>query len=801
VASRTGRRAQVVVTRAQDIDTELESVSAAVEALKAENEKLKSEIMGEGADAAAPAAAAPTATAVGGSADPYAEEDAYIASLANSYPPVEGDGLGVCLYDPTLNEHRDHLGYRWYQYKTIRDGIDTNEGGLEKFSRGYEFFGFNRVEGGIMYREWAPGARAMALVGDFNNWTPTAEHWGNKNEFGTFELFLPDVDGVPAIPHGSAIKARVEQADGTTMDKIPAWIKMAVQPPGEIAYNGVYYEPPVEEQYVWKHPRPKTPKALRIYEAHVGMSSPEPKISTYAEFRDNVLPRISYLGYNAVQLMAIQEHAYYASFGYHVTNFFAVSSRCGTPDELKSLIDEAHRLGIVVLCDIVHSHASNNINDGINMFDGTGGMYFHEGPQGYHWMWDSRCFNYGNWEVLRFLLSNLRYWVSDLKFDGFRFDGATSMMYKHHGLGFAFTGNYGEYFGMDTDVDALVYMMIANDMLHTLLPESSVTVAEDVSGMPTLCRPVAEGGVGFDYRLQMAIADKWIEVLGEWGPDEMWDMGNLTHTMENRRWGEKCISYAESHDQALVGDKTIAFWLMDANMYTDMSTLGDVHPTVARGIALHKMIRMFTMCLGGEGYLNFMGNEFGHPEWIDFPRDDRYEASTGKFVPGNGNSYHLCRRRFDLPDTDHLRYKHMYHFDAAMNKCEGDSEFLSGGHQYTSRKDNDDKMIVVERGDLVFVFNWHPTNSYSDYRVGCKDLKKYKIVLNSDREEFGGFENVKEDAEFFADDFGHDGRPYSFQVYAPARTVVVYAPDEIADPLGEYCDSNPNELECRTFDD
>ena len=387
--------------------------------------------------------------------------------------------------------------------------------------------------------------------------------------------------------------------------------------------------------YVFKHDLPVTPKSLRIYEAHIGMSTNgDPEIGTYVDFRQNVLPRIKRLGYNAIQFMAIQEHPYYASFGYHVANFFAPSSRSGNPDELKELIDECHAMGITVLLDIVHAHATKNVIDGINEFDGTDSHYFHSGPAGMHPQWDSRLFDYGKWEVIRFLLSNCRWWIDEFKFDGFRFDGITSMLYKHHGVGKCFVNGYGDYFGMETDMDACVYLMLANDLIHSVRP-GALTVAEDVSGMPTLGRPVHEGGFGFDYRLAMAAPDMWIKLLKEM-TDDQWQMGNIVHVLTNRRYKEKVISYTESHDQALVGDKTVAFWLMDKEMYTGMSLLTPANMIVDRGIAMHKMIRMVTMALGGEGYLTFMGNEFGHPEWIDFPR------------LGNGWSYKVlpapCRR-------------------------------------------------------------------------------------------------------------------------------------------------------------
>jgi len=369
-----------------------------------------------------------------------------------------------------------------------------------------------------------------------------------------------------------------------------------------------------------------------------------------------MLPRIRYLGYNAIQLMAIMEHAYYASFGYQVNSFFAASSRYGTPEDLKELIDTAHGMGLVVLLDVVHSHASNNVLDGLNMFDGSDHLYFHGGGKGRHDLWDSRLFNYGNHEVLRFLLSNLRFWMEEYQFDGFRFDGVTSMLYVHHGIGTGFSGGYHEYFGPAVDNDSLMYLMLANELLHTTYPEC-ITIAEDVSGMPALCLPLPLGGVGFDYRLSMAIPDMYIKLLKEKSDDE-WNMGNLAFTLSNRRHGEKTIAYAESHDQALVGDKTLMMWLCDKEMYTHMSVLTESTPVIERGLALHKMIRLVTHGLGGEGYLNFEGNEFGHPEWLDFPR------------AGNNDSYWYARRLLNLTEDPLLRYKFLNEFDRAMQLTE-----------------------------------------------------------------------------------------------------------------------------------
>lgn len=275
--------------------------------------------------------------------------------------------------------------------------------------------------------------------------------------------------------------------NGTRIERLPAWIKRVTQDLDvSPVYDARFWNPPKSEKYVFKNARPPKPTNVRIYEAHVGISTAESRVGTYKEFTKNVLPRIKDLDYNVIQLMAIMEHAYYAckshfslhfcgiidiysakAFGYQVTSFFAASSRCGSPEDLKELIDTAHGMGITVLIDIVHSHACKNVLDGINEFDGTDHLYFHEGGKGRHELWDSRLFNYGHHEVLRFLLSNLRFWVEEYQFDGFRFDGVTSMMYKHHGIGTGFSGGYHEYFGDASDEEAIVYLMLVRDFYQS----------------------------------------------------------------------------------------------------------------------------------------------------------------------------------------------------------------------------------------------------------------------------------------------------------------------------------------------
>jgi len=665
--------------------------------------------------------------------------------------------------DPYLADHEKEIKRRFGEFKKFVSDINSREGGIEQFALGHKKFGFQvRPNNDILWTEWAPAARSLHLMGEFNNWSRSS-HEFKKLDYGRWELLVPAENGKVAIGHGTKVKVLV---NGQV--RISPWASFVLQPPKErqnkegTAYCQHFWNP--DEKYVMKNPRPPKPKSLRIYECHVGISSWEGKVNTYSDFTRTVLPRIVNLGYNTIQLMAVMEHAYYGSFGYQVTSFFAPSSRYGSPDELRELVDTAHGLGLTVLLDVVHSHASKNVEDGLNMWDGSEAGYFHAGERGNHPLWDSRLFDYTMWETLRFLLSNLRMWLEDFGFDGFRFDGVTSMLYHSRGLGQGFSGGYHEYFGPNTDTEAVVYLMLANYLVERLLDGQGITIAEDVSGMPALCRPIREGGTGFDYRLAMAVPDMWIKYLKE-KSDEDWEMGHIVHTLTNRRWGEKCVGYAESHDQALVGDKTLAFWMMDKEMYTGMSALYPMSTVVSRGMALHKMIRLIVHGLAGEGYLNFMGNEFGHPEWLDFPR------------VGNGESYHYARRQWNLVDDHNLLYRCLNQFDAAMNHMEEEQGWLNQEPAYVSTKHEGDKIIVFERGNCVFCFNFHPTESFADYKIGVEVEGEYRIVLDTDWKELGGhgIRDRSVSSHTVSDSPGYNGRKTEMMVYLPSRTGAVWA--------------------------
>ena len=656
--------------------------------------------------------------------------------------------LKILELDPYLMLYEKDIILRNEQYNKKKKELLKTSSKLTDFANGHKYFGFHRTNCGWVYREWAPNADKMYLTGDFNNWD-ILSHPMKRLENGVFQIVL---EGADALKPGQKVQAIVINGD-KTLRRIPSYATKVVQDKETYLWCAEIDEP--ESHFNWTDKKFKFKEPPFIYECHIGMSSEEGKVSTYTEFKNNVLPRVKELGYNTIQIMAIMEHPYYGSFGYQVSNFFAPSSRYGSSDELKDLINAAHSMGIAVLLDVVHSHSVNNTNEGLNEFDGTVYQYFHEGKRGDHAAWGTKLFNYGKNEVLHFLLSNLKYWMEEFHFDGFRFDGVTSMLYLDHGLESVFT-NYDMYFSMNTDIEAINYLMLANELIHEV-NKNAITIAEDMSGMPGMCVPIKQGGLGFDYRLSMGVPDLWIKMLKE-TPDDDWDMGKLWYELTLRRPSEKNIGYAESHDQALVGDKTIMFRLCDADMYNGMQKFCD-NLVIDRGIALHKMIRLITASLAGEGYLNFMGNEFGHPEWIDFPRE------------GNDWSYHYCRRQWSLVDNENLRYRELNDFDKAMLSVLKDNDVLSK-QAVNKWLHEDDKIIIYEKGDTVFAFNFNPKKSFDGYFIPVSKEGKYQVVLCSDDGVFGGHGRADSSAQYLT--FKTPADWVGFNCYLPSRTAIVF---------------------------
>jgi 1,4-alpha-glucan branching enzyme len=651
--------------------------------------------------------------------------------------------------DVWLQPYWPVLRRRGLQVEALGRRLTGGRQSLADFASGHEYFGLHRDGADWVFREWAPNATAVSVLCERSGWQETAALRLRALADGQWEgRFAAALFG-----HGSLYRLRLHW-DGGQGDRIPAYARRVVQDPHTGIFNAQVWEP--EQPYVWRHATPPPPPAVLIYESHVGMALEEARVGTYREFQAQMLPRIHAAGYNTVQLMAVLEHPYYGSFGYHVSSYFAASSRFGTPEELKSLVDAAHGLGLRVVIDLVHSHTVRNETEGLARFDGTATQYFHAGARGEHPAWGSCCFDYAKPGVLHFLLSNCRFWLDEFRVDGFRFDGVTSMLYHHHGLGQAF-GSYAEYFGDQVDDDAVAYLTLANAVIHSVRPDAT-TIAEDVSGMPGLAAPQSGGGVGFDYRLAMGVTDMWFRLLDE--PDEAWSLGQVWHELANRRRDERVISYAECHDQAIVGGQTLIFRLIREGMYDAMHR-GSTSLVVDRGMALHKIIRLATAATAGDGYLNFMGNEFGHPEWIDFPRE------------GNQWSLQHARRQWSLRDDAHLRYAALAAFDVALLTLLRETGLIWRARPQRLYISEADRVLAFERAGLYIFVNLHPTQSYSDYAVETLP-GDYVQVLDTDQPEFGGFARLRAGQRYTTtahctDSVRHD----RLHLYLPARSALV----------------------------
>ncbi len=661
--------------------------------------------------------------------------------------------LPIIKNDPWLEPYADAINGR--HEDVVRKEKELTNGGkmtLNDFANAHNYFGLHKTKTGWVFREWAPNATAIYIIGTFNDWKECDDYALTRIDNGVWEITLAS----DRLSHGDLYKLKIKW-DGGEGERIPAYARRVVQDEQTLIFSAQVWAPARSYRFKVKDFKP-TVSPLLIYECHIGMAQDAERVGTYEEFRKNILPRVAADGYNAIQIMAIQEHPYYGSFGYHVSSFYAASSRFGTPDDLKKLIDEAHKMGIAVIMDIVHSHAVKNEVEGLGRFDGSYDLYFYGDGRREHPAWDSLCFDYGKNAVLHFLLSNCKFWLEEYHFDGFRFDGVTSMLYYNHGLGQGFS-SYDDYYNGAEDTNAITYLTLANLLIHQVNP-NAITIAEEMSGMPGLALKFKDGGMGFDYRMAMGIPDYWIKIIKE-KKDEDWHPTSIFWELTNRRYNEKTVSYAESHDQALVGDKTIIFRLIDSEMYWHM-TVGDNNMAVDRGIALHKMIRLVTCTTMNGAYLNFMGNEFGHPEWIDFPRE------------GNGWSYKYARRQWDLVDRKDLKYQYLNNFDNDMIHLVGGIKNFQALPVEKLWDKDDDQVLAYKRGDYVFIYNFSPSKSFTDYGILAPE-GEYDGVFDSDDKRYGGFGNIDESVHHFTQTdplYAPHGLGW-LKLYLPARSAQV----------------------------
>ncbi|CED82984.1 1,4-alpha-glucan branching enzyme/starch branching enzyme II [Phaffia rhodozyma] len=574
--------------------------------------------------------------------------------------PGQNETRSLIDQDPDLENWDWYLNARFKHFQQSLEKLKTiYPGGLDEFSSGYLKMGLVlHDDNSITYTEWAEGIIEASLIGDFNAFNPSAhllkheidEHTGSSY----WTIHLPVMEnGQPQIPLGSEVKIRITLPSGESLDRFPAWVLRATQsqnPPEVLFRARIERLPPI-----YNGARPLAPRTPKIYEAHIGAATSKPHaIGTFEEFEKNVLWRVKAGGYNTLQLMGIMEHPYYASYGYQVSSFFAVSSRFGSIASLTSLIDAAHKQGIRVILDVVHGHSCTNDMESLNMFNGTRGMYFSEDSKGDHPIWGTA-------------------------------------------VNQSWTGNYGQYFSSDTDHAGVEYFMLANHIIKTLFPFVT-TIAEDTAGFPTLALSTDIGGLGFDYRLTLGPAYHLFHLLKTEPDDANWSVRDIVASLGNRRLqlGEKTIAFVESHDQCIEGGKTMSQWLFDDEIYTQMSVFQTPTPKVERAMALHKMLRLMVFAFAGEGYMNFMGNEFGHPEWLVFPSVQ--------------NGFHTthCRRQWDLADFSRdLRYRDLARFDREMLEAEERGQWGSAelGHVWT--QDEDSRLVVFTRANHLFIFNWN----------------------------------------------------------------------------------------------
>ena len=596
---------------------------------------------------------------------------------------------------------------------------------------------------GTYFAVWAPRAKGVKLIGEFNNWDGKDHEMNRLEPLGIYELF------VPGVGEGSTYKYLIEGADGNLHYKCDPYGYSAELRPGtasKVADLGYKWK---DAKWIEARAEKDTEKMpISIYEVHLGSwrrhehdeEKDETGFYTYEELADELVKYVKEMGYTHVELMGIAEHPFDGSWGYQVTGYFAPTSRYGTPKQFKKLIDALHKAKIGVILDWVPAHFPRDAH-GLANFDGYPLYEYPDPRKGEHPDWGTKIFNYEMNEVKNFLISNALYWIDEYHIDGLRVDAVASMLYLDYGKS---DGQWvANKYGGNNNLEAIEFFKHLNSCLLGKYP-GTMMIAEESTAWPKVTDKPENDGLGFTYKWNMG----WMHDFLEYMKLDPYFRKNNHNKMTF------AASYMTSENYILVLSH-------DEVVHLKCSMINKMPGYPVDKFANLKAGYAFMMGHPGKKLL-FMGQEFAqYQEWSEARELDWFLLGDEKHQQMQGWVKELL----------HIYKKHgcLYELDRSYD-----------GFQWINADDADRSIFSFVRYDkekkknLLFVMNFTPV-AREDYRVGVPRRKQYKLILNSHDEKFGGNDIVENRELVYKSAKGEcDGQPYSFSYPLPAYGVAVF---------------------------
>jgi 1,4-alpha-glucan branching enzyme len=634
-----------------------------------------------------------------------------------------------------------------YSYGLIMGEVD-----LHLFSEGnhlqlYEKFGahLRKIGGddGVYFAVWAPNAQRVSVVGDFNGWDGRVNPMRRLLGSGVWELFLPGVG------EGAHYKFEIRTPGGALLLK--------ADPFGLFSQHGKQTSSMVYDldRYQWsdggwmeaRPARPLHTSAISVYEVHLGSwrrkADEGNRALSYLELSETLIPYVTEMGYTHIELMPIAEHPFEGSWGYQVTNYFAPTSRFGTPDEFRHFVDKCHQAGIGVIMDWVPAHFPKDPH-GLAEFDGTD-LYEHADPrQGEHQDWGTLIFNFGRNEVRNFLIGNALFWLDKYHIDGLRVDAVASMLYLDY------SRKAGEWipnaFGGRENLEAVYFLKRFNEVCYERFP-GIMTIAEESTAWPGVSRPTHLGGLGFGFKWNMGWMHDFLHYMALDPVFRRFHHNNITFSL--------MYAFAEhfilvlSHDEVVHGKRSLLNKMP-----------GDEWQQFAN-------LRMFFAWMYGHPgkKLLFMGGEFGQRREWNHDRELDWDLLE---LPRHDGLRRLVQ---------HLNY--VYKNEPALWDCDDTHE----GFEWIDFHDSENSVVAFMRrsrggGAIVFAVNATPVVRHG-YRLGVPSAGFYREIINTDAETYGGG-NVGNMGGFEAEDFPWQGRTHSLMISLPPLATVAFKREEPA---------------------